>query len=162
MSQDINDFLFGGGGAAAKFESLGDMVVGRVIEADLKQQTSMDDNKPLYWDNGDPRMQLVIKLQTEERDPTKDDDEGIRTLYAKGGNFEVADGQGKSMKDAIADALKKAEIKTLDNTVELKVAYTGEGKKTNRGYSAPKLFTAKATKVAAPKPAVDTSDLFDD
>jgi hypothetical protein len=162
MSKDIDDFLFGGGGAAAKFESQGDMVKGTVIEADLKQQTSMEDNKPLFWDNGDPRMQLVIRLQTDERDPSKEDDDGVRTIYAKGGNFEVAEGQGKSLKDAIADALKQAGIKALDNRVELKVAFTGLGKKTNRGYSAPKLFTAKATAVEPPKAAVSTADLFDD
>lgn len=162
MTKEIDDFLFGGGGSAAKFEEMGDMVVGTVVSASMQQQTSMDDNKPLFWDNGDPRMQLVIKLQTDERDPSKDEDDGIRTVYAKGGNFEVAEGQGKSLKDAVADALKKAEIKTLDESVKLKVAFTGLGKKTNRGYSAPKLFTAKAEKVAAKAPSVDTADLFDD
>jgi len=157
-TDDIDKFLSGGGGKAAKFDSMGDMVKGTVIDCSLSQQTSMDDNKPLFWDNGDPRMQLVIKLQTEDRDESIEDDDGIRTLYAKGGNFEVAEGQGKAMKNAIADAVKASNAKLREGGT-LKVAYTGEGKKTNRGYSAPKLFTAK---YEGPVSSVETKDLFDD
>lgn len=156
-TEDIDRFLEGGGGKSAKFETMGDMVKGTVIDCSLQQQTSMDDNKPLFWDNGDPRMQLVIKLQTDERDPDIENDEGVRSLYAKGGNFEVAQGQGKAMKTAIADAVKTSGAKLREGG-KLQVAYTGEGKKTNRGYAAPKLFTAK---YEGPVSSVETSDLFD-
>lgn len=157
MSQDVDKFLFGGGGKSAKFEAMGDMVSGVITSAEVKQQTSMEDNTPLTWSNGDPRMQLVIKLQTEDK--VDEDDDGIRALYAKGGDFEIAEGQGKSMKSAIADAVKKANASTIVEGGTLKVAYTGEGKKTSRGYSAPKLFTAKYT---PPVAGVEAKDLFDD
>lgn len=157
MSEDINSFLFGGTGRAAKFEEVGDQVVGQITDAQIQQQTSLDDNTPLTWSDGRPRMQLVVTLQTA--DGNGDDDDGQRRIYAKGGKYEVASGTGSSMKDAIADALKKAGAKSLDVGGTLTVAYTGIGKKTNRGFSAPKLFRAK---YEAPKQSIAADDLFDD
>lgn len=153
---DINDFLFGGGGKAAKFEQIGDFVEGTITDVRMTQQTSMDDNQPLTWSDGSPRMQLVITLQTNLSEGENDD--GLRRIYAKGGNFEVAEGSGKSLKDAIADAVKRAEAKSIDEGGMLKVAHTGMGKKTNRGYQAPKLFKAS---YKAPAVSVPADDLFD-
>lgn len=157
MSNDIDKFLFGGGGKAAKFEKLGDMVSGVVSDVSLSQQTSMEDNTPLTWADGSPRMQLVIRLQTEDRDG--DEDDGVRTIYAKGGTYKVAEGKGSALKNAIADAVKKAGASTISEGGKLTVGFTGLGEKTNRGYSAPKLFTAK---YEAPVSNVATADLFDD
>lgn len=156
MSKDIDDFLNGGSGKAAKFEEQGDMVEGEITNVQLSQQTSMEDNTPLTWADGSPRMQLVISLATGQGDGEEDD--GIRRVYAKGGNYEVASGSGKSMKDAIAEAVKKSGARTIEEGGRLKVAFTGLGKKTNRGYSAPKLFKAAYT---APTSAVAADDLFD-
>lgn len=160
MDNSINDFLNGGTGGAAKFDEVGDTVVGTITDAKLQQQTSLEDNTPLTWNDGSPRMQLVITLQTDQRDPEKEDDDGLRRIYAKGGQYEVASGSGSSMKDAIADALKKAKAKSIEEGATLTVAFTGEGKKKNRGHNAPKLYKAKYE--APSKAAVSTQDLFDD
>jgi hypothetical protein len=157
MSQDITDFLNGGGGKAAKFEQLSDTVEGTITEVKLSQQTDMENGTPLTWSDGSPRMQLVIGIKTDQS--VDDNDDGIRRIYAKGGNYEVASGVGKSMKDAIADAVKKSGAKTIEEGGYIKVAYTGEGKKTNRGYSAPKLYRAS---YKAPVNAVAAEDLFED
>jgi hypothetical protein len=154
---DANSFLFGGGGKAAKFDNLGDTVQGTITDVQVNQQTSMEDNTPLTWPDGSPRMQLVITLATDEREG--DDDDGMRRLYAKGGRYEVAEGAGTSMKDAVADAVRKAGARSIDEGGTLKVGYSGVGKKTNRGYSAPKLYRAVYT---APVASVAASDLFDD
>ena len=152
---DVNDFLFGGGGKAAKFEEMGDTITGVIDHVEVNQQTSMEDNTPLTWSDGSPRKQLVITLATELRDG--EDDDGKRRVYAKGGNYEVASGSGTSMKDAIGDAVRKAGAKSLDEGGTLTVAFTGMGKKTNRGYSAPKLYKAR---YEAPKSSVSADDLF--
>lgn len=154
---DINDFLMGGGGKAAKFENVGDSVVGVITDARVTQQTSLEDNTPLTWSDGSPRMQLVVSLATDLRDDG--DDDGIRKVYAKGGKYEVASGSGTSMKDAIADAVKRSGVKTIEEGGKLTIAFTGEGKKTNRAYSAPKLYKAK---YEAPVSRVDVDDLFAD
>ena len=156
MSTDVDRFLFGGGGKAAKFDQIGDSVEGKITDVQVSQQTSMDDNMPLVWPDGQPRMQLVITLQTQLKDDA--DDDGVRKLYAKGGKYEVAEGTGSSMKDAIADAVKKAGARSIDAGGTLKVGHSGMGKKTNRGFSAPKLYRAVYT---APVASVSSDDLFE-
>jgi hypothetical protein len=157
MSNEVNDFLMGSGGSATKFENLGDSVEGTITEVRLTQQTDLETQAPLFWTDGKPRMQLVVSIQTDQGNGT--DDDGIRRIFAKGGNYEVANGSGKSMKDAIADALKKSEAKGIEEGGWLKVAYTGDGKKTNRGFSAPKLYKAA---YKPPVQSVAAADLFDE
>jgi hypothetical protein len=156
MSKEVEDFLQGGSGKAAKFEQMGDSVTGRITDLKLSQQTSMEDNTPLTWDDGSPRMQLVVTLQTDQREGEEDD--GLRRVYAKGGSFEVAEGSGKSLKEAIAEACKRAEVRSLDEGGTLTVGFTGLAKKKNRGYQAAKLYKAK---YEPPKASVPASDLFD-
>lgn len=158
MSNDnINDFLFGGGGKAASFEKLGDMCVGTITDVKMAQQTTLEDNKPLFWDDGSPRMQLVITVQTDQKDD--DEDDGLRRLYAKGGKFEVAEGKGQGLKEAIAEAYKKAGLKSIEVGHKLTVGYTGNGKNKTRGHNAPKLYSAKVEPGSASVPA---SDLWGD
>ena len=153
MGNEAQDFLFGGGGSAAKFEEIGDEVVGVITECIVGQQTDMETGAPLTWSDGSPRKQLVITLTTDER--TGDEDDGMRRVYAKGGNYEVATGTGTAMKNAIADAVKKAGASSIEEGGKLRVAFTGMGKKTNRGFSAPKLYRAT---YEAPKKSVSADD----
>lgn len=158
---DVNAFLFGGGGHSFKFENIGDTVSGEIISIEMQQQTSVDDNKPLYWEGGQPRLLAVFTLQTDLRDPDDDSDEGIRTVWAKGGKYEVAEGTGMSMKEAIRHAAKKAGLGPKDELVggTLTVGFTGLSKRKG-GMNAAKLYSAKYT---APAPAaVSASDLWDD
>ena len=150
---EVNDFLFQGGSKAFQFNEFGDICRGTIETAELRQQTDIDGNL-LTWPDGKKRMQLVITLQTADR--TGEDDDGLRTIYAKGGRYEVDKGEGMSMRDAIAQAVKDAGATSIDPGDELAVGYTGLGK-AKRGYSAPKLYAAsfkKATK------SVKAADLF--
>jgi hypothetical protein len=154
---DVNSFLFEGGAKSFQWgETPGTICRGTIESAEMRQQTSLEDNKPLFWDDGRPRMMLVITLQTAEHDG--DDDDGKRTIYAKGGRFEVADGEGTSMRDAIAQAVKDAGASSIEPGDELAVGFTGRGK-AKRGYTAPKLYAASFKKAAA---SVSASDLFGD
>lgn len=154
---DVGDFLFGGGGKAAKFDEVGDEVKGVITDAQVTQQTDMETGAPLTWSDGSPRKQLVITLQTDER--SGDEDDGMRRIYAKGGTYEVASGVGTSMKQAIADAVKKAGATNVVEGGTLRVAHTGVGKKTNRGFSAPKLYRAT---YEAPKSSISADELYED
>ena len=157
MNQEANDFLFAGGARAAKFESIGDTVEGTITDADVTQQTDMETGTPLTWPDGNKKMQLVVTLQTDEKaDP---DDDGLRRLFAKGGKYEAEQGTGSSLKDAIADAVRKAGCRELLQGGRLKVGHTGLGKRTNRGYSPPKLFRAT---YEAPVKSVAAADLWDE
>lgn len=151
---EISSFLFGGG-KSFQFNEIGDTCRGEVVSAELQQQTSIEGQK-LTWDDGSPRKQLVITVQTDLRED--DDDDGIRTLYAKGGNYDIDTGSGQSMRNAIGEAVKKAGAKSLDAGDEIAVSFTGLGK-AKRGQSAPKLYTAGYRKAVA---SVAAADLFAD
>lgn len=130
MANDpVNDFLMGTGGRSASFKEPKAMVWGEIVHTELRQQTNFDSGDLLFWDDGKPRMQLVITLQTEERED--DEDDGLRKLYAKG-----------NMLKAIRTAVSKAGARGLSVGGKLAVQYTADGEKPKRGF-APKIYGAK-------------------
>jgi hypothetical protein len=157
VTKDANDLLMQQGGKAFPFENLHDTVIGEIISAEVRQQTDVDTGEKLTWTDGSPRNQLVITLQTSLH--TNDEDDGIRQIFAKGGKFDIADGDGQSMKDAIAKAVRDGGGTGLNPGDNLAVAYTGNGVKKNRAFNAPKLYSA-SWKKATPA-SVSGKDLFD-
>lgn len=155
MSNSISLDEIGGGSKAFPFNEVGDKVSGVITSVSRKQQTSYDGKELLTWDDGSPRLLTYIELQTDLREG--DDDEGIRSLWAKGGNFEVASGSGQAMEKAIVDAVKKTGARSIDEGAKLTVAFSGLGKTTTRGYQPPKLFVAK---YEPPTQSVSDDDLF--
>jgi hypothetical protein len=154
MSNEAEEF-FAGSAKAFQFENIGDTVVGEIVEQVKRQQTSLSDGQKLFWDDGSPRMMLVITLQTGDHE--SDDDNGERTIYVRGGRFEVAKGKGSSMKDAISDALRPVGLRAPRVGDKLAVSYTGEGKG-KKGYTPPKLYTAGYEKASSQ----DASGFFDE
>ena len=132
MSTNANDFLFGSSTASAKFPTIGTTVTGTIaITPTVEQQRDLDGN-PKSWESGDPMMQLIVTLQTAELDNSVADDDGRRRLYVK----------GKSLTDAVRNAVKSSGSKGLEVGGTLSVTYIGDGEQTKRGYSAPKLYSA--------------------
>lgn len=123
---NVNEFLAGGGAASAKFETKGTVVKGTIIHFGMRQQSDFKSGKLLFWDDGNPRMQVVITLQTDERDD--DEDDGRRSLYVKG-----------NMLAALRKALGKNELQTGGT---LAVKYTGDGEKKGN-LNAPKLYACR-------------------
>lgn len=56
-----------------------------LIVGDLRtmQITDFETKQPKVYPDGRPAMQLVLDLQTDERDPDDPTDDGVRTLYVK-------------------------------------------------------------------------------
>lgn len=129
MSYDEANSLLSGGAPVAKFPEIGTVVRGTVIDATTSQQTDIE-QRPRYFDNGDPMMQVVVTLQTDERDPNISEDDGSRRLFIKG-----------QMLNAVRTALRNAGAK-LEAGGRLAVQYTGDGTP-KPGRTAPKLFTAQ-------------------
>lgn len=152
---EINDFLNGSNAKAFAFDSVGDTVTGVIVEMKKTQQTDMETGKPVYWDNGDPKMMLRITLQTELQDDSED--EGVRSVYLRGGNFTASKGKGTSSLVAVKDAVRRSG--TTDGIQpggKLTLQYSGEGAKPNKGFNAPKLYTAH---YEAPSFAVDLDEM---
>lgn len=144
MTDETNpdDFLMGSGVRSAAFKVAGAKCEGKVVGREVRQQTDFDSGAPLFWDDGKPRQQLVITLQTEESED--DDDDGLRKLYAKG-----------NMLSAVRSAVAKAGERSLAVGGWLTVTYTGDGEKPKKGF-APKLYDAKWD--AAPFPDADPDE----
>lgn len=143
---DPNEWLMSGGARSAKFETIGTVVKGVIVAApELRQQTDFTTGALKFWDDGKPMMQLVVTVDTGEKDPLEDDDDGLRSFYIKA-NLQVA----------VKDAIRKAGAKGLEVGGKLAVKYTGDGVAKTKGMSPPKQFSAQYT------PAVAAEDFFSD
>ena len=144
MSIDSSiDDLLEGGAKAYQFPNIGDTCSGRVVSAQTKQQTNIDDGSPRFFPSGDPMMEIVVTVEMDDGEPS--------TLYFSGGNFEVAEGKGKSSLNALRDAL---DGRKLEVGGRLAKQYSGVGKR-GKG-NPPKLWTC-AYQPPAP-PAIDVND----
>ncbi|QFG08914.1 hypothetical protein PBI_MALAGASYROSE_66 [Mycobacterium phage MalagasyRose] len=147
MTNASYGFLAGGGVPSGKFKSHGDTVGGPIAEDPTEQQQTNMNGEPLFWDNGDPRKQLVVTVQTDARDPEIEDDDGKRRLFIKG-----------ELRKAVQKAVLDAGAKGLDVGGELNVTYIGDGTPARPGLTPPKLYSAtyakpKATAAPAAAPA---------
>lgn len=113
--------FLGGGTVAAKFPKVGFTVEGTILSFRMAQQTDMESGELLFWEgkdkveqsklrfpqNAKPVEQLVVEIQGEPTGVTWEtnqyvekqlpDDDGVRTLYVKGGlQFAL----GKALRDA--------------------------------------------------------------
>ncbi|MFD7794366.1 hypothetical protein [Streptomyces sp. NPDC059759] len=140
-------FLMGGGGApTAKFPNPGTSVGGRITEKPtVEQQRDISTSEPKFWSDGNPMMQLVVTVQTEERDPEIEDDDGRRRLFVKG-----------QMKNAVADAVRAVGGRGLEVGGTLTVTYSHDGQAKQRGFNPPKQYTA--TYALAANVALHTPD----
>jgi hypothetical protein len=152
---EINDFLMGNGAKAFAFEELGNRVRGVIVEMKTRQQTDMQTGEPAFWSNGDPKMMLHVTLQTELQD--SDDDEGMRSVYLRGGNFTPAKGKGTSSLVAVKDAVRKSGSgQGIQVGGTLTLEFTGEARAANKGFNPAKLYTAD---YAPPSFAVDIEEM---
>lgn len=136
MSTSPTDFLLGGGGASARFDEIGSTITGTITNQEVRQQTDIATGDPLTWPNGDPRMQLIITLATDQRDD--EDDDGARNLYVKGSKKPGS----KSLHDAVAQAVRASGAKGLEDGGTLTVTYVGDEPSQTRGFNPRKLYTA--------------------
>jgi hypothetical protein len=136
-SNPANDFLMGSGAKSVSWKNapVGHTVSGTIAsEPTLSQQTDMKTKAPQFWDephNTQPKMQLVITLLTDQREPGDTSDDGRRALYVKG-----------QMRQAIADAVRAAGADGLSVGGVLTVRYIGDGPQQDKTLDPPKHYDA--------------------
>ena len=128
-NEAANKFLMGGGGKSAAFKVAGDAITGVIVSMEERQQTDFDSGKPLEWDDGSKKMQLVISILTEES--VDEDDDGMRRLYVKG-----------NLQRAIREAVIKSGKRTVSDGAILTVTYIGDDVPTRKGMSGAKKYVA--------------------
>src|SRR5690625_4548963 len=86
MSLDQLDQALAAGGAPSAFNKdspIGASITGTIVNAEIRQITDYVTQKPKTWDDGRPQMNVVITLQTDQRDPDVADDDGQRRVFIK-------------------------------------------------------------------------------
>ena len=134
MDESFDQSRFFGNGStikSVKFNDPGDDVRGVICEPPrLEQERDIKTGVPLTWPSGDPKMQMVITLQTAPGGYSPDDD-GRRRVYVN----------KKGMKNALGAALRDSHAEALAVEGELYLEFTGYGE-ASAGLSAPKLFSS--------------------
>jgi hypothetical protein len=144
---DPNDFLLSTGIPSFKFETHGDTARGTIVSLDMQQQRDFNTGLPVSWDDGKPKMQLRIVLETELRD--NDQDNGQRAIYVKG-----------QLQQAVRDAIKTAGAQKIEVGGTLAVRYDSDGEPPKKGLNAPKQYRAKYEPPSPGITAVDADDIF--
>lgn len=118
---NANDVLMGGGGApSAKFDEPGTEWAGPIVSPpETHQVRKYDPNNPgggelRFFPSGDPIMGITVDIQTTVRDSTIDEDDGVRRIYI----------DGRYLKDAVRDAVRKAGASGLEVGGQLRVKFT--------------------------------------
>ena len=135
----LTSFDLGGGGNSFQFDSPGDSVTGKITVIEEQQQTDMQTGQPAVWENGQPKMMVHVELQTDIRDAADPADDGKRSVYLKGSKKPESQ---SSMAAAIAAVQNSTGARTLQVGGTFTLTYTGDGVPKQRGYNAPKLYTA--------------------
>ena len=149
MTQDANEFLMGGGVASASFKEKGSQVRGTIAQTpEVMPIKDIQTKKPLFWDDGQPKQQIRVILQTEEK--TDEEDDGRRAVYLKSG-----------MLKAVQKAVRDASAKGLAVGGKLAIKYVKDGESKTKGFAPPKIYVAK---YEAPDPmaAVAAAEPVDD
>lgn len=121
--------------AFSKDDPIGTTKGGQIIEWRHTQQRELSVDRELkYWKDGNPMMQLEVTVQTDERSPDIEDDDGVRRLFVKGG-----------MTKAVRAAVEAVKRDMIERGGWLYVQYTGDGVSGGPGLNPPKLWAANYT-----------------
>lgn len=126
---NIDDLFAGGGAPVAKFPTIGTTHVGTITHLEARQQRDFDKGEPLTWDDGSPRMELVITIDNAGEESR---------LFMKG-----------AMLSALRDEIRRLGLKKPEVGGKLAVKYSHDGENKN-----PKLNPPKMYQVAYEPPAV--------
>lgn len=138
---DPDAYLMQGGLPSLSFRgSPGIAYEGTVVAKELQQQRNFETGKPEFWDAEEkkPKMQLVITLQTDLRNPEIDGDDGQRGLYVK-----------FNLQKALRDAVKASGAGGVEIGAFIRAEYYADDLANQRGnLNPPKLFRVQYTRPA--------------
>ncbi len=97
--------LLAGNSAKAYFgadSQPGDTVTGVIEKIETTQVNDFQTKQPAFWNDGRPKEQIHVIIQTQLRDPSVEDDDGRRSLWVKGWGIQLK---------AFRDACRQAGVK---------------------------------------------------
>lgn len=116
--------------AIGKDDPIGTTASGIVRNIEAQQQHDIDTGAPKFFDNGQPMMQIVVHIATDQRDPMIPGDDGMRAVYVKGKNI-----------GALRNASRRVARDMPHIGDRFTVTYSGNGEAKKRGWNPPKLYS---------------------
>ena len=134
MSDNETDLFATGSGAgpSAKFLEENKWVSGTILGVKKIPETDYKTGEPVLWPSGDVKEQPVVTLQTEERDSTIENDDGVRAIYCKW-----------QIQLAIEAAIKETGHQGEMVGGQLAVCWSGSEPARTKGFNPMKLYKAK-------------------
>jgi hypothetical protein len=131
----MQQILFGGKGpkaAFAKGDPIGLEVGGTVVGAPIvRQSTDLATGQPETWQDGNPKTEIVVVVQTNLRENA--DDDGQRRFFLRESSDQLR---------AVSAALAAVGAPEIEEGGYLSIKYTGDGVAPRPGFNAPRLHTA--------------------
>jgi len=130
---DANSLIMGSSIPSCGFLDIGAEHKGTITALDVMQARKFGKPNELdFWEDGQPKMQAVVTMQTEENDPEIENDNGMRRLYVA----------SPRMRSAIASAVKKAGATGLAVGGKLGVKFLREDPEGKNKQNLPKIYGA--------------------
>lgn len=126
--------LLAGNSAKAYFganSQPGDTVTGVIEKIETTQVVDFQTKQPAFWNDGRPKEQIHVIIQTQLRDPSVEDDDGRRSLWVKGWGIQLK---------AFREACMQAGVKIPKPGDTITETYIGLGKRGNAPQP-PKVFS---------------------
>jgi hypothetical protein len=161
FSDKAAEQFMGGGGIGQKFPEVGFKWGGTLESWEMAQQTDLDTGELKFWNDGKPRMQLIMDLQGDPTGKTWEwlsqrwvekpipDDDGSRRLFVKAG-----------LHTAIVKAMKAASGK-LEAGAYIEITRGEDLPPKKRGHSGQHTYTAVWTP-ASKNPHAAAAKFLDD
>lgn len=118
--------LLAGNSAKAYFganSQPGDSVTGVIEKIETTQVNDFQTKQPAFWNDGRPKEQIHVIIQTQLRDPSMDDDDGRRSLWIKGWGIQLK---------AFREACRQAGVKIPKPGDTITERFVGLGQRATR------------------------------
>jgi hypothetical protein len=112
-----------------KDAKVGDSFTGTITDLETAQVRNYETGEPEFWDDGKPKLQIVVTLATDYLDPDLEGDDGSRKVYLAGQKLTAA-----------KQAMKEAGISKLEKGFGFTIAFAGEKPSSNKKYNNVKLY----------------------
>ena len=132
------DDLLSGSGAKSFFNAdsqPGATVTGVLDLIETSQMRDFQTKQPAYWNDGKPKMQIHIVIQTNLHDPAIEDDDGRRSIFIKGYGIQLK---------AFREACRQAGVKAPKAGDTITATFTGLGERGNAPQP-PKVYAYQIT-----------------
>lgn len=142
----VDDLLAGSGSPSLSFKDaeVGHSYEGTIAELRAVQVRNYEDPTKLeYWDDGKPKMQIEVTLQTDYNSADDPDDDGRRRVFLFGQKLRAA-----------KEELAKKGFKTFEIGMGFKITLSGTKPSQNKRYNDVKLYSIELS-AATTRPDVD-------